>query len=48
MVFDLDPGPDTTIVECCTVARWIADMLGQRRTAYPKTSGSKACSCTCR
>jgi bifunctional non-homologous end joining protein LigD len=42
MVFDLDPGPGTTIVECCTVARWITDILARRRrTAYPKTSGSK-------
>jgi bifunctional non-homologous end joining protein LigD len=42
MVFDLDPGPGTTIVECGTVARWIVDILAKRhRAAYPKTSGSK-------
>lgn len=39
-VFDLDPGPGTTIVECCHVARWIAAELGDRRL-WAKTSGSK-------
>lgn len=40
--FDLDPGPDTSIVECCEVAlalRRMFDELGL--AAYPKTSGSK-------
>jgi len=40
--FDLDPGPGTTIVECCQVAVWlreIFDDLGLQ--AFPKTSGSK-------
>ena len=42
MVFDLDPGPGTTTVECCRVARWIADLLADDGLkAYPKTSGSK-------
>jgi bifunctional non-homologous end joining protein LigD len=40
MVFDLDPGPGTTIVECCQVARWIADRFGEENI-FPKTSGSK-------
>lgn len=40
--FDLDPGPSTSIVECCTVAlalRKMFDDLGLQ--AHPKTSGSK-------
>ena len=42
MVFDLDPGPDTSIVECCRVATWIADRLaGRGREPVAKTSGSK-------
>ncbi len=40
MVFDLDPGPGTTIVECCRVARWVGERLG-RETLFAKTSGSK-------
>jgi len=42
MVFDLDPGPPATIVECCRVALWLQGMfenLGLR--AFAKTSGSK-------
>jgi bifunctional non-homologous end joining protein LigD len=42
MVYDLDPGPPATIVECCRVALWIREMfehLGLQ--AFPKTSGSK-------
>jgi bifunctional non-homologous end joining protein LigD len=42
MVFDLDPGPPATIVECCRVALWLQGMfenLGLH--ALPKTSGSK-------
>ena len=43
MVFDLDPGPPATIVECSQVALILADVLRETRalTAYPKTSGSK-------
>jgi bifunctional non-homologous end joining protein LigD len=42
MVFDLDPGTGTTIVECCTVARYIGDILTRRGLASrAKTSGSK-------
>jgi bifunctional non-homologous end joining protein LigD len=42
MVFDLDPGTGTSIVECCTVARLIADILEERGLpVVAKTSGSK-------
>jgi bifunctional non-homologous end joining protein LigD len=42
MVFDLDPGPPATIVECCEVALNVRDVLAEDGlTAYPKTSGSK-------
>ena len=42
LVFDLDPGPDTSIVECCRVALGVAailDTVGMR--GWCKTSGSK-------
>ncbi len=43
MVFDLDPGPPATIVECCTVAGILVDVLAERglTTVRPKTSGKK-------
>ncbi len=42
MVFDLDPGPPATIVECCRVGLWIRDLFAQLKIrGYPKTSGSK-------
>jgi bifunctional non-homologous end joining protein LigD len=42
MVFDLDPGDGTSIVECCVVAGYVMDELsGQGIEAYAKTSGSK-------
>ncbi|MDQ3733965.1 MAG: ATP-dependent DNA ligase, partial [Actinomycetota bacterium] len=42
MVFDLDPGPPATIVECSQVALLVRDVLAEDRlTAFPKTSGSK-------
>ncbi|MDQ3716787.1 MAG: non-homologous end-joining DNA ligase [Actinomycetota bacterium] len=42
MVFDLDPGPPATIVECTRVALLVRDVLAEDGlTAYPKTSGSK-------
>jgi bifunctional non-homologous end joining protein LigD len=42
MVFDLDPGPPATIVECCRVGLWIRDVLAQLKLqTFPKTSGSK-------
>jgi bifunctional non-homologous end joining protein LigD len=42
LVFDLDPGPPATVVECCEVAALVRDVLdGDGLTAVPKTSGSK-------
>ena len=42
VVFDLDPGPPATIVECAQVALWIREVLdGHGLQAFPKTSGSK-------
>lgn len=43
LVFDLDPGPGTSIVECCRIASWIAERLAGGRGGEPvaKTSGSK-------
>ena len=42
MVFDLDPGEGTTIVECCEVAGAIAGLLESRNLeSLAKTSGSK-------
>ncbi len=42
MVFDLDPGEGTSIVECCVVAGYIMDELAQQSLeCFAKTSGSK-------
>ena len=42
MVFDLDPGPGATIVECCRVAQWIAEVMADEGSEpLAKTSGSK-------
>jgi bifunctional non-homologous end joining protein LigD len=42
MVFDLDPGPGTTIVECCAVAELVAGELADSGVeSFAKTSGSK-------
>jgi bifunctional non-homologous end joining protein LigD len=42
LVFDLDPGPPATILECCEVAQLLRDRLAtDGLSAYPKTSGSK-------
>jgi bifunctional non-homologous end joining protein LigD len=42
VVFDLDPGPGTSVVECCRVALEIVDRLGPLgEDAVAKTSGSK-------
>jgi len=42
MVFDLDPGPPATVVECGRVALWIRETLdGLGLESFPKTSGSK-------
>ena len=40
MVFDLDPGPGTSIAECCRVAQWVAERI-DRESLFAKTSGSK-------
>jgi bifunctional non-homologous end joining protein LigD len=39
LVFDLDPGPPATIVECCQVALELRDRLDIE--LFPKTSGNK-------
>jgi bifunctional non-homologous end joining protein LigD len=42
LVFDLDPGPPATIVECCRVALWLRERLAADGIeAYAKTSGAK-------
>lgn len=42
VVFDLDPGPGSGMVECAEVGLWIRDVLdGIGLHAYAKTSGSK-------
>ena len=42
VVFDLDPGPPATIVECCRVAELLRERLAaDRLQAWPKTSGNK-------
>jgi bifunctional non-homologous end joining protein LigD len=41
MVFDLDPGPGASIVECCRVAQWIAEVMDEGGEPLAKTSGSK-------
>jgi bifunctional non-homologous end joining protein LigD len=42
VVFDLDPGPPATIVECCAVAQLLRPLLeADGLTALAKTSGSK-------
>jgi bifunctional non-homologous end joining protein LigD len=42
MVFDLDPGEGTSIVECCVVAGYVMDELSKQGIEpYAKTSGSK-------
>jgi bifunctional non-homologous end joining protein LigD len=42
MVFDLDPGPPATIVECAAVAFWLKDIFGAfDLEVFAKTSGSK-------
>ncbi len=40
LVFDLDPGPGTSIVECCRVAQWVSERI-DREALFAKTSGSK-------
>ena len=42
LVFDLDPGPPATIVECCRVALWLREWFAEHdMQAFAKTSGSK-------
>ena len=42
LVFDLDPGPPATVVECGRVAFWLREVLdGLGLRSFPKTSGSK-------
>jgi bifunctional non-homologous end joining protein LigD len=42
MVFDLDPGPPATIVQCCQAAMWLKEIFDSLDVAvFPKTSGSK-------
>ena len=42
LVFDLDPGPPATIVECCARRAALREVFGQfGLEAFPKTSGSK-------
>jgi bifunctional non-homologous end joining protein LigD len=42
LVFDLDPGPGASIVDCCRVALAVRDVLGRfELQAFCKTSGSK-------
>ncbi|MFE2583960.1 non-homologous end-joining DNA ligase [Streptomyces sp. NPDC059378] len=42
IVFDLDPGPPATVVECCEVALWLRERLAADGIeACAKTSGSK-------
>lgn len=42
LVFDLDPGPPATVVECCRVALRLRDLLGQLGLdCVAKTSGNK-------
>jgi bifunctional non-homologous end joining protein LigD len=42
LVFDLDPGPPATIVECARVAGWLKAIFDEMELeAFAKTSGSK-------
>ncbi len=42
MVFDLDPGPPASIVQCCQVGIWLREIFDHfGLQSFPKTSGSK-------
>ncbi len=42
LVFDLDPGEGTDIIQCCQVGLWIKDLFeAMDLQSFPKTSGSK-------
>ncbi len=48
LVFDLDPGPGTSIVHCCRVAERLHDaLIGDGLTPLAKTSGSKGMQLYC-
>jgi bifunctional non-homologous end joining protein LigD len=48
LVFDLDPGPPATIVECCRTAERLYDILvADGLMPVPKTSGSKGLQVYC-
>ncbi len=48
LVFDLDPGPGTSIVQCCRVAERLHEALvGDGLTPLAKTSGSKGMQLYC-
>ena len=46
LVFDLDPGPGTTIVECCRVAQWVAERLGATSHCSRRPAARRDCSST--
>ena len=42
MVFDLDPGPEATLLDCAQTAFWLRDFLGDHQLdGWVKSSGSK-------
>lgn len=42
IVFDLDPGPPATIINCAQVALWLRNVFDKLKIkSFPKTSGSK-------
>lgn len=48
LVFDLDPGPGTSIVDCCRVAERLHDvLLADGLTPFAKTSGAKGMQLYC-
>jgi bifunctional non-homologous end joining protein LigD len=48
LVFDLDPGPGTSIVDCCRVAERLHELLlADGLTPFAKTSGSKGMQLYC-
>ncbi|MEU6131948.1 non-homologous end-joining DNA ligase [Saccharopolyspora sp. NPDC047091] len=48
LVFDLDPGPPATIVECCRAAELLHERLrADGLRTYPKTSGAKGMQLYC-
>ncbi|MFR9729765.1 non-homologous end-joining DNA ligase [Saccharopolyspora sp. MS10] len=48
LVFDLDPGPPATVVDCCRAAELLHDRLrADGLRAYPKTSGAKGMQLYC-